>query len=324
MQNLFWKWSAVTLAAVFGLILFGASVRASGAGMGCPDWPLCFGQWIPPTHVDQLPENYQEIYADRGYDEMEFNAVKTWTEYVNRLFGALVGMLVFGSFLLSTAFWRSDWLIPTLTFSALIFTGTAAWLGMKVVMENLNPATITAHMALALLIVTALIWALARSRRERYGPINAEGRLYIQGLVAACIILSLAQIFMGTQVRQNIDVIAGQLGQDQRASWVTELGILFYVHRSFSILVLAANAALAYTVHRYAPQALAAVRMARVLIAVLIAEIAAGTGLYYLGFPAVLQPLHLLFAALMFGAQLYIALVCRYGRAPASSHPASA
>ena len=63
-------------------------MRASGAGMGCPDWPLCFGQWIPPTDVDQLPANYQEIYADRGYADTTFNATKTWIEYLNRLLGA--------------------------------------------------------------------------------------------------------------------------------------------------------------------------------------------------------------------------------------------
>ena len=80
----------VTVSAVYFLILVGASVRASGAGMGCPDWPTCFGQWIPPTHESQLPANYQEIYANLGYAETRFNVVKTWTEYINRLIGVII------------------------------------------------------------------------------------------------------------------------------------------------------------------------------------------------------------------------------------------
>src|SRR5690554_3472566 len=84
----------VTICAVFFLILVGATVRASGAGMGCPDWPTCFGRWIPPTSEAQLPANYQEIYADRGYAETRFNPVKTWTEYVNRLVGVTIGLLI--------------------------------------------------------------------------------------------------------------------------------------------------------------------------------------------------------------------------------------
>ena len=85
----------VTLAAVYFLIAVGASVRASGAGMGCPDWPTCFGQWVPPTSETQLPSNYQEIYADLGYADTRFNVVKTWTEYLNRLIGVGIGLLIF-------------------------------------------------------------------------------------------------------------------------------------------------------------------------------------------------------------------------------------
>ena len=84
----------ITIAAVYLLILVGASVRASGAGMGCPDWPTCFGQWIPPTSEAQLPNNYQQIYAELGYAETRFNVVKTWTEYINRLTGISIGILI--------------------------------------------------------------------------------------------------------------------------------------------------------------------------------------------------------------------------------------
>ena len=77
--------------------------------MGCPDWPTCFGQWVPPTSESDLPRNYQEIYADLGYAETRFNVVKTWTEYVNRLIGVGIGLLIFhnGAIFLAIAALRS-------------------------------------------------------------------------------------------------------------------------------------------------------------------------------------------------------------------------
>jgi hypothetical protein len=84
------RWNQATLVVVLLLILAGGIVRSSGSGMGCPDWPLCFGQVIPPLVESDLPANYQEIYAERGYADTRFNALKTWTEYLNRLLGAVM------------------------------------------------------------------------------------------------------------------------------------------------------------------------------------------------------------------------------------------
>ena len=78
---------------VYLVILAGGSVRASGAGMGCPDWPLCFGQFIPPTSIDDLPPNWTEFLHGASAINPEFNLIHTWTEYINRLFGALLGLL---------------------------------------------------------------------------------------------------------------------------------------------------------------------------------------------------------------------------------------
>ena len=113
----------ITIAAVYFLILVGASVRASGAGMGCPDWPTCFGSWVPPTSEAQLPENYQEIYAELGYADTRFNVVKTWTEYANRLVGVSIGFMIFLTALFSWACREHDTSIFKASVAAFLMVG---------------------------------------------------------------------------------------------------------------------------------------------------------------------------------------------------------
>ena len=90
----FRKFGYISLISIYLLILAGAIVRSTGSGMGCPDWPKCFGRYIPPTQASELPFNYQEIYKEKLHGQVEFNPTKTWIEYLNRLLGALTGVFV--------------------------------------------------------------------------------------------------------------------------------------------------------------------------------------------------------------------------------------
>ena len=92
----------ITVTAVYLLILVGGIVRASGSGMGCPDWPTCFGRLVPPTSESQLPPDYHERYI--GYGDTTFNVLKTWTEYLNRLLGVSIGILILTTLIRSLPF----------------------------------------------------------------------------------------------------------------------------------------------------------------------------------------------------------------------------
>ena len=110
--NLFQKLTVAALVSLLVLIFMGATVRVTGAGMGCPDWPTCWGLLIPPTHVDQvdfskLPiEKFQKKAERMGRDpksitadrfKNEFNPRNVWTVFINRLCSLPVGFFSLAS-----------------------------------------------------------------------------------------------------------------------------------------------------------------------------------------------------------------------------------
>ncbi|RPD50329.1 heme A synthase [Hymenobacter sediminis] len=326
----------LTVVAVYILILVGGIVRSTGSGMGCPDWPKCFGTWVPPTDISQLPANYKEIYTAQRveknrklasklermgfhqvagdifahptqYIETDFNPVKTWIEYVNRLVGALIGVFVFGTVVFALPYWRRDRIVFWLALASFLLTGVQGWLGSLVVSTNLLPIMVTIHMGLALLIVAMLIYAVDRSQRGR--EVAIEPIQGVRGLTLwlwVAVLTTFLQIVLGTQVREEIDLVASAAQYLNREGWVEQLGNTFRVHRSFSALLLLLNAYLVYRLYHLPSRRLH--RLAASVIVLIAAEIAAGILLAYFSFPAAVQPVHLTLATLLFGAQ-FLALV---------------
>ena len=305
--------ATITIAAVYFLILVGASVRATGAGMGCPDWPTCFGSWIPPTSEAQLPANYQEIYADRGYAETRFNPVKTWIEYLNRLTGVLIGFLILVTALISWPCRRHDRLIMWASVAAFLMVGFQGWLGSRVVASNLQPGMITVHMLMALAIVGVLLFALARARRgisasQSVAGLDPRFRKWLYVALA----ITVLQVAMGTQVREMVDYLNHVQGE-ARSAWVAALPWFFYIHRSFSALVLFANIGLLWMLVSSLGWQHTLSRLTVAMLAVIVLAITSGAALGHLGMPAFVQPAHLLSASLLFGLQFLIWMEYRNG-----------
>jgi len=84
MKN-FRRFAFAATVATFFVIFAGGLVRVTGAGLGCPDWPTCFGRWFPPTDISQLPPDI---------DPTQFNFALAWIEYINRLAGVVLGVLI--------------------------------------------------------------------------------------------------------------------------------------------------------------------------------------------------------------------------------------
>lgn len=335
--RLFRRFTAVTIIAVYLLIAVGGVVRSTGSGMGCPDWPKCFGSWVPPTSVDQLPEDYKETYVQQrvdknkrfskyltalGFDDLayqvendpsileeeDFNAVKTWTEYVNRLIGAVIGLLIFGTFVLSISYWKIDRPITVLSFIAFVLVGFQGWIGSIVVSTNLLQWMITVHMLLAIVIVCLLIYVYFRSRRTLINSDTAVSA-QLKWLIIACLGLTLIQVVLGTQVREAIDEVAKLA---ERNEWISKLGLTFYIHRSYSLLLLVLHVLLFYKLWKSKESVQLISSPSKWLLVIVNVEILSGAVMSYLGVPAFVQPIHLLLGTLIIGVQYYLWLLVNH------------
>ncbi len=322
-----YKWvSLISLILIYLVILAGSIVRMTGSGMGCPDWPKCFNQWVPPTHIEQLPENYREIFLDKRKAKIEkyasfltslgmgqvaealtsdpdlleeepFVARKTWIEYVNRLFGFMAGNFLLLGFILSLFLWKKNRGLALWSFLAVLFTGIQGWFGSIVVSSNLTPWTISFHMLFALLIIAVIIYCL-KIASER--SVIANRSMF--WLVGILIVLSLVQIYFGTQVRQEIDVVAKTT--INRSVWIEGLSSVFEIHRSFAIAIILIHGWVAYKLRQEKGWS----TFALILLAVIVIEAFTGIIMAYLAVPKAAQPIHLFLATIAFGMQVWLLL----------------
>lgn len=311
----------VGLVLVYLVIIAGSVVRTSGSGMGCPDWPKCFGKWIPPTNMQQLPDNYKQIYGEKRvkkvekfarfltsigmaetaakikndpatYEELPFNAGKTWTEYVNRLVGFLAGNAFLILFIWTVIRYRKDRKLLGLVALNLVVLMIEAWFGSIVVATNLVPWTITLHMFLALVIVALQLVIVRRISPVQRPQIQFSPTL--KWMVIVVFLITAYQMFLGTQVREYIDELTKQgLG---REAWSDKFGMSFFIHRSFSWLVLVLLTAMVWLNRKSGSHK--SIYAAFVVLAI---ELISGVCLAYADMPGLVQVSHLLCASVLFG-----------------------
>lgn len=284
------RYTWFVLLMVFLVILAGGVVRMTQSGMGCPDWPTCFGRWIPPTSASQLPPDFEKYLRQQDIDHT-FNAYHTWIEYINRLLGALLGVFIFVHTIWSfKKFWKTKRSIFYISLFMLVAVGFQGWLGKKVVDSNLETLKITTHMIVALLIAALPMIIIVKLKENKIPAAKA-----MKNLAVITLVLVLMQIILGTQVREQIDVISRSLNYKQRNLWLGRLDDAFLIHRSFSWIVAAACVFLYWQAHYI--RALKA--QATMVLFLMLCSFAAGLVMYFMGIPAWAQPVHLLFACLL-------------------------
>ncbi|MGJ8672372.1 COX15/CtaA family protein [Rubritalea sp.] len=323
----------VALAAlIFTLLLMfvGAVVRATGAGMGCPDWPKCWGQYIPPTAVEQIDadtlpiERYKDKAARHGRnpDEVtrenvlaEFNPVHTWTEFVNRLCSLPIGVFTMLTLGMSFRYLKKKPIIPALAATATFLVGLNAWMGARIVYSGLQPGTITTHMALAMMLLgvqVSIVW-YGRDEPWRIKTSHLGRNLKWYGLIAFIFII--AEGMMGSQVREMTDALKKSHGDAPRIEWSAELEQtwMYLVHRSFSWAVLLTTL-MFYWVARSCRIGGAGWHE-KVVLGLVIAQMILGLVLSQVGILRVVQVLHIGFSAVLV-AVFFHWLLAAFARVP--------
>ncbi|MGV3764243.1 COX15/CtaA family protein [Parapedobacter sp.] len=338
-ERRFLRVNKIAIVSIFLVILAGGIVRSTGSGMGCPDWPKCFDRLVPPTDESQLPPGFEEKYiagrkaknerfanmlerfgnkelADRiRHDESilqheEFNAAKTWTEYVNRLVGAITGILVLLTAICSITFFKTKRSIFVWSVINVLVLGYQAWLGSIVVSTNLMPWIITVHMLLALVILGISIYTYfkVRSVRDKDLLINHTSR-WIKPLAVFSLLIIVLQVAIGTGVREEIDMIASSDSWPDRGGWLEQVSQVFELHRSLAWVSSIAIIALFFVVRsRFAANTHQS-RFTNLLLLLLGLQLVSALVLAYFGMPAYAQTVHLMVACLLFGTQYYLVLL---------------
>ena len=318
-----------SIIIVYIVILAGGTVRMTGSGMGCPDWPKCFGYLIPPTERTDIEwkknHSYKKnqiiifndslIYANKDFkstdsiirgnwknytkhDYSKFNVYHTWIEYINRLIGAIAGLSVLILFINSLRFIKKRRVVTILAFLSLIGILFQAWLGKTVVDSNLLAGKITIHMLMAILIVSILFVLLSKLNEKDSSLIFNR---YISNLTLISLALLLIQVISGTEIRQFVDIEMISNNYSEKDKWLINPPKSLYFHRSFSIIIFIVNSLIFLKLKKMVIHS----KIFKLIMILLFIQIVTGIIMYYFNFPFSTQPIHLLISTLIIGFQVY-------------------
>ncbi len=261
--NSYLKLNWLSIFLIFMLFVIGGLVRSTGSGMGCPDWPKCFGEYIPPTSEADLPNDYESFFKEQRitktkrftalldaiglkekaqeirssgqlHETHQFNVVKAYVEYINRLWGALTGIIVFICFLLSIKYIRSNSKVFWFTLSGFIFVFVNALLGAVVVNSNLIGGIVTLHFIAAFASIAFFILARRYALQEPFTHVDSSTR----SVGIALLILSSIQVVLGAEVRELYDMVVPIATITQR---INAMYPTFQWHAILGAIVLAVS-----------------------------------------------------------------------------------
>ena len=178
------KLFAIALPLAFFVIVAGAFTRLSDAGLGCPDWPGCYGKFLGAPSADE---------AATHSPDKPFDSRKAWIEIGHRIVAGLLGGLLF----VAAMFARREKSRQGAAFTLVLLVLLQALLGMLTVTENLRPVIVVAHLLGGMLILFFLVFVTTRK------PLKATAVRYLHSWGVAAALFLFLQILLGGWVSAN-------------------------------------------------------------------------------------------------------------------------
>jgi len=313
--SFFQKLNWVLVFMTFDLIVFGAFTRLTDSGLGCPDWPGCYGVSNPFHALGEIQQ------AESTMPTGPVTVIKAWIEMIHRYLAMTVGALILVQLLIAFSKVKSLGRAPLLgSLGLLLLVCIQGAFGAWTVTLKLQPIIVTIHLMLALILLACLTayaqqpWEdqSSRVRTIRIRPLPA------QLLLAASVIL-LIQIFLGAWVSTNYAVLAcpdfptclgaiwpetdwgegftlwRQLGLNAQGEFITPTALktIHWAHRLFAIMVLIALGGLAWKALQLSNSALVELgRLAKLLLALLLLQVITGISNVVFQWPLLAALLH--------------------------------
>ena len=305
-MNRFSKFAFAATIATYIIIFVGGLVRVSGAGLGCPDWPTCFGRWIPPTSISQLPPDI---------DPSQFNFALAWIEYVNRLIGMTVGILIAITAIWALISYHKQLRIVVSSAAAGLLVAYQGWQGSHVIASQLNPTIVSIHLGLAFIIAMLMMYTTQQAYYHgkqtpvATNPTTRKLRLFVVGLA----IVSLVQVISGAQLREAMEYVTQAFPLLSEVEWLTKVGAVQYVHTVLGIIVTIATWQVGAKIFKYIhskSSIVGQVTVAAMVIASL--QLIVGPITIMFAAPKLVQLIHLILSALFVGTLVLLFSGLRY------------
>ncbi len=287
----FQRLAAITLGTAVLLVTIGVIVRATDSGLGCPDWPLCHGQLLPPL-----------------------DDAKAWIEWLHRTVAAIIGFEIVGLAILAWVDHRDRRSLLWPSVGAVALVGFQAWLGRETVRLGNSGESVTAHLAAAMLLVALLVYVTVRAGYPaRLGGSGANQRFTL--LAAFATLATFALLLFGSQVTASNSALVfpdWPLMNGSLVPALTDLTAAHAIHRWVAALVGAIVAGVAIVAWRTQRDQPVIVRLALGAAALFAIQVVVGGLQVLTSLSAWTQTLHLSLGAVIFAMLVGLSVTSYY------------